>query len=131
MNLAKVNVIGVSLLSLFRCCKRRPFLWLHLSVSAPRRCFLCCWVFYRRRSLVVVVIIGFLLSVLYSLGVLLSAVSRCCRRRRIVVVVGGVLSLSSSEASRSSLESSVYIRRTMHATTMDPQHQAQNGPAVL
>ena len=69
-----------------------------------------------------------------SLGLLLSAASCCCCRRcqtLVIFVGGGVLSLSllSAATSRRSLNSLVYIRLTMDATTMDPQHQAQNGPA--
>ena len=82
---------------------------------------LCCC---RRRLLAVgVVVIGCLIVG----GVSLYFSSACCRHRHhwrslVVVVVVGVAEFS---------EKLVYIRLTMHATTMDPQHQSQNGPAAL
>ena len=61
-----------------------------------------------------------------------SGVLSCgCVRRILHLLVRGVLSLLSAAASQSSMKSLVYIRLTMHATTMDPQHQAQNGPSAL
>ena len=82
------------------------------------------------------------------LGLSSSAASRCCFRRRLLVVgvvvvvvvirshiVGGVSLLSSTSLLaaelRSSLKILVYIWLTMHTTTMEPQHQSQNGPALL
>ena len=130
----EVVVVGVSSLSLFcRCRQRCPFLWLCPSAAAPSRRCNFCWVSYCRRRLVVVVVIRFSSLVSLSLDFLFSAASRCCCccRLLIVVVVGGVLSLSAAAASRRSLKILVYIRLTIHATTMYPQHQAHNGTAAL
>ena len=48
-----------------------------------------------------------------------------------LVVGGGVLSLSLLAALQRYLKRLVYIRVIMHATTIDLQHQAQNGCAAL
>ena len=96
-----------------------------MSASASRRRCHCCWAFYRWRRLVVAAVVGFLLSVSSPLGVLSLEASCCCFRRRLVAVVvggGGVLLLLFVAASRRSLKGLVYIRLTMHATNMDPQH---------
>ena len=108
------------------------------SASFRCRCFVVvssgvpsCVCFRRLLRIVFVVVVAFSSS---SLGLLLLAASCFCRYPRLLVVVvvgGGVLSLSSEAASRISLKSFVYIRLTVHETTMDPQHQAQNGPGVL
>ena len=85
-------VVDVLLSSLVhRCRHRRPFLWLRLLASVPRRCCLCRWVSYCWRRLVVVVVNDFLFLVSLLLGLLSSAAScchRCRHRRRLVVVVG-------------------------------------------
>ena len=128
----KVVLIGVSSSLLFRRCRqRRTFLWLRPSASAPRRRCRRFWVSYCQRRLVVVVIFGLSLSALSLLGILLSAASLCCRPRRLLVVGCVVLSLSLAAASRRFLKILVYIRFTMHETTIEPQHQEQNGTAAL
>ena len=85
---------------------------LPLLLSAPRR--RCCC-----RRIVVVV------------GVSSSLVAFLCRCRRLLFVVVVSILLLLSAASRNSLKSVVYIRLTMHATTMELQHKAHNGPAAL
>ena len=73
-------------------------------------------------------------SLLSLLGILSLTASCCCRCHRIllVVVVGGsILPLPLAAALQNSLKRLVNIRLTIHATTMDPQHQAHNSPAVL
>ena len=116
-----VVVISVFSSPLAMCCswgrRRRSFCWIILSDLAPR----CSCHFWR-------------LSVAICVSLSSAASLFCCRRRLLVfVVVSGVLSLSVflSAASRRSLKILVYIRITTHATTMEPQHQVQNGPDAI
>ena len=135
-------IVFVSVLSslLEMCCSRwrwRPFFWLILSDLAPRRCCCCCcWrlvvvtvlSFLEAASFLVAVSVSFysLSSSSSSLGLLSLAASCCYRCRRLLVIVGsgGVLSLLSASELRRSLKILVHIRLTMHATTMEPEHQA-------
>ena len=121
-----VVVVGVSASAPHRRSRRRllSIIATFLPSTSRRRCR--CW------SLVVVV------------GFSASAPHRRSRRRQFFVVVGSgfpccgcvcrllhLVSFSSAAASRRSLVILVYIRLTMHATTMDPQHQVNNGPSAL
>ena len=110
-----VVVFGISLMlaaSFCNCRRRILVVFVGISFLASLSCCHCCIVhggrgvplhgyFLRLRRLVVFVVVS-VLSLLLTI---------CCSRRR-----------------RRPL---VYIRLTMHATTMEPKNQAQNGPAAL
>ena len=77
----------------------------------------CFW-----RCLCLVVIVGSSLT---------PAASFCRCSFRIVIVFVSVLLLLLSAASCRYFKGLVYIRLNMRATTMEPQHQSQNGPAAI
>ena len=118
-----VVVVGVSLSLAASVCCRCWILVVVVGVSLSLLASCCC-----RCS---VVVAGSVPSCDCFRRLLSDSAPRCCCCSRNLVVVVGVSLSSSAAASRRSLKISVYIRLTMHATTMEPQHQEHNVPAVL
>ena len=113
-----VGVIGISLSFAASRCRWRCLILVTVSLLSTEA------------SLLVAASVGFCGSFL-----LLLLASPCCRRRIVVALFFGFLLLLLSAASHSCrrrrrrgilCKSLLYTRLTMHATTMDPQHQAQN-----
>ena len=123
------GAMSLELLLLASCCCR---CFLVFGSSVPY----CGCICRLLRLAIVAAVVGShivegILLLFESLGLLLLAETSCHRcQLLVVIVVGGVLLLSAA-ALRRSLKILVYIRLTMHATTMEPQQQAQNGPATI
>ena len=156
-----IIVVSVLLLSLGMGCsswRRCPFSWILFPDLLPLRCRCCrrldVAVCVSLSSAVSLCHFCFrLLVIIVNVFSSLSVSRRChcfvvfvrgihswgsfCRLLRLVVVVVveslivGFLLLLSAAVSWCPMKSLVYIRLNLHATTMGPQHQAQNGTAVI